>query len=123
MLKGFETAGEQGFTGGAKELDMIDVDGGRGGDALVEKVVAAAPDVGVLIDLGRKQTDEGAETVTALKWLGWGGADARLEVGRRPADGEADGALERGLGVGVVRNDLEGGDAEIKGLGWVWGWG
>ena len=50
-------------------LNAVDVHRGRGGDALVDKEILAAPDAGIVIDLGRQQADDGANALATLKGL------------------------------------------------------
>ena len=69
-------------------LRLIDAHCGGGSDALIEEVVLAAPDAGIVIGFGLKQADDGANAVSAMEGL-WNGLCGLAEW---PARGEADGA-------------------------------
>ena len=42
---------------------------GRGGDALVEQIIRAAPGAGIVIDFRRQQADHGANSISAVEGL------------------------------------------------------
>jgi hypothetical protein len=92
---------------------LFEAYGRRGGDALIEEIIFAAPDAGVVVGLGREQADNGAEAVATSEGLSW-------RLGRLagwPANGEANFAFDRGIEIGVVCDDFEGRDAKIDALG------
>src|ERR1035441_9340814 len=101
MLQTADAAGEINAGGRAEAFYAVDGDRGRGGDALVEEVILAAPDAGIVVDLRRKQAHDGAEAVAAVEGLGAGlggrARDSRAGRGRgRPANGEAHAARDGG---------------------------
>ena len=113
LLEGVDAAGEGVSGRGAKAVNLGDGEGRGGRDVLVEEVVGAAPDAVVVVDLGRKQADDGADAVTALKGLGFGLAG----LAGRPANGEANTAGDGRLEVFGVGDGFKSGDAEVDALG------
>ena len=63
-------AGDPGCAAGrAEAVYAVDADRGRGGDALIEEKILAAPDAGIVIDLRRKQANDGAQALAAMEGL------------------------------------------------------
>jgi hypothetical protein len=91
-------------------LHLLEVHGCSRSDALIEEIVFAVPNAGVMVGLGLEQANGGAQAIAALK---------RLKTGSAlwPADGETDAARDWGLHVLGVCNHFQRRDAEIEALG------
>ncbi len=79
VLQTAQAAGEEKAGRRAETVNAIDGDGGRGGDALIEEKILAAPDARIVIDLRSQEAHHGADTFAALEWkrlgAGLGGSD------------------------------------------------
>ena len=109
MLQSAETAGEEAAGRRAEAVNTVDAHRGRGGDALIEQEILAAPDAGIAINLGRQQADHGAYALAALE-----GLLACCDL--RPVNSQAHAAFDRRLRVIGVRNHFHAGDAQVDSL-------
>jgi hypothetical protein len=109
VLQSAETAGEEAAGRWTEAVNTVDAHRGRGGDALIEQEILAAPDAGIAINLGRQQTDHGADVLATAKWL-----LACCDL--RPVNSQAHAAFDRRLRVISVGNHFHAGDAQVDSL-------
>ncbi len=107
MLPAADSAGEESAGCGTEAVDAIDAHSGRGGDALIEEKIFAAPDAGIVIDLGRQQAHNGADALSAMKGLRVGLIRGIGYVWRWPANRESHAACDGSLRIDGVVDDFE----------------
>jgi hypothetical protein len=67
MLQAAQPAGEKETGSGAETFDALNLDGGSGGNPLIEEKILTAPYTRIVIDLGLSKLSDGANTLSAAE--------------------------------------------------------
>ena len=110
MLQSPDPAGQEEPARSAEALNVFNLNGRSGNNALIEKEVLAAPCARIAIGLRRQQAGDGADAVSAFE--GPWGAGGCL----RPANGQPYSSGDWRLRIRCVRDNFERGDAQVNAL-------